>query len=237
MVHDTSFVVQQTAREIGLLQDTTMATVENVRVGNLLTEDMLRTIMQAKENVSSLREDSELLARIWHVLRIIFSRNTATWFTILAFTMTTVATASCCFGLRHGYYLMIVYREFRLHQGTNPCCADVSIVQSVAIALVVVFVPFHDLAVVAASHSRATLCILGAIAISGAMLHAGLRHQLFCALRFRSRPQPTPLAAVNLPPTQKWVPITTVKKPLLTQQSRHQDPHRSRRAQTTPPRL
>jgi hypothetical protein len=237
VVQGTSITVKQTAQEILLLQDSTLAVVQNVQVSSALAEGMLHTFMEAKENFGPLKELFELLTIISCTIQGIFSKDTAILLAISAFLGASVISVSCCVGLRHGYYLAACYCKFTHHALMFPCKTDFLVVQILAVVLVVRFVPLSDWASLAVRNPIETLSLLGTMAIARLVLHAKSRHRLFYALKLRRRPSSAPSATAKPPDAMRWAPITAKEVSSIAEQSRRQERQRSRRAQTTPPRL
>jgi hypothetical protein len=237
VTHSTRTMVKQTADEMLLLQDSTLATAQNVQISSELAEGMLETIMEAKEYFGPLKELFELLAMISCAVQAIFSKDTATLLAIAAFTVASVVSISCCFGLRYGYYLTVGYCRLAYCTLTFQRSADYLIVQTVAAVLVVRFVPFCIWSALALSNPWATASSLGTMAIIGLVTHPRLGHRLLCTARLRRTPQSALSARAKLPVTMRGKKITAQEVSFLRQHNRRQDLHRSRRAQTTPPRL
>jgi hypothetical protein len=230
-------MVKQTADEMLLLQDSTLATVQNVQISSELAEGMLQTIMEAKEYFGPLKELFEWLAMISCAVQAIFSKDTATLLAVAAFIVASVVSISCCFGFRYGYYLTVAYCKLAYCTLTFRRSADYLIVQTVAAVLVVRFVPFGSWSALALSNPWATVSSLGTMAIIGLVTHPTLGHRLLCAVRLRRTPQSAPSARAKLPGKMRGKQITAHEVSFLTQQNRRQDLHRSRRAQTMPPSL
>jgi hypothetical protein len=222
--------VNHTAQGVDLLN-------QKLQVSNALSDGVLQTIMEAKENFGPLKELFELLAMISQAVQAVFSKNAVILLAVSAFMVASVISISCCFGVLYGYYLTVVYCKLICRSLIFRCKADGLIVQAVALALVVCFVPVRDWAALALGNPLTTSSLLGIMALTGLMLDGNRRHRLLCALRLRRIPQPTPPPMVKLPGTMRWVPITSNEVSTLAQQSRRQELHRSKRAQTTPPRL
>jgi hypothetical protein len=101
--------VKQTAQRMLLLEDSTLAAAQNLEISSALAEGMLKTIVDAEENLGPLRELLESLTLATRTLQTVFSKNMAILFAVSAFMATSVMSISCCLGPRSGYYLTVVY--------------------------------------------------------------------------------------------------------------------------------
>lgn len=228
---------KQTAQTMLLINGSASATARNLEISNALAEGILKTIVDAKENFGPLKELFESFILVFRTLQTIFSKNMAISLAASAFMATSVMSISCCFGIRSGYYLAVMYCKLMWCALICRCVSDCSIVQAVTAGLVVRFVPLSDWAALVLSNPRATVSILSMMAIVGLALQGTLPYQLRRAMRFHRRPQNAPLAEVELPGAMRRLPITTREVWYLPQQSRRRELDRSRRAQTTPPNL
>jgi len=100
---------KQTAQIMLLLEGSTSVTAQNLEISNALAEGMLKTIVDAKENFGPLKELFESLTLVSRTLETIFSKNMAISLAASAFMATSVMSISCCFGIRLGYCLTVVY--------------------------------------------------------------------------------------------------------------------------------
>jgi hypothetical protein len=92
-----------------LLEDSSLVAAQNLEISSALAEGMLKTIVDAEENLGPLRELLESLTLATRTLQTIFSKNMAISLAASAFMVTSVMSISCCFGLRSGYCLTVVY--------------------------------------------------------------------------------------------------------------------------------